>query len=100
MARMEKQLIPGPIRGTIGKQLVFKQYSQGTVVSKYPDMSRVKLSPLQKAEQKLFAQAVAYAREILHNPRKKAAYQKKIKEGGSVYHSAIKEYLEKNKTRK
>ncbi len=36
------------LSGTIGKQLVVKQYVDKTVVSKYPDMSRVKARERQK----------------------------------------------------
>lgn len=97
MARLDKKSPLNEMRGTIGKELVFKKYSYGTVVSKYPDMSGIKKSKLQKLKQGLFAKAVAYAKDILRNPAKKATYQKKLKKGQSVYHAAIKEYIQKNR---
>jgi hypothetical protein len=85
------------ISGKIGNDLVVKQYSYGTVISAMPDMSKVKRTPLQKQKQKIFAQAVAYAKDINRNPTKKAAYAKKLKKGENVYRSALQEYLKKMK---
>jgi hypothetical protein len=59
------------------------------VVSKYPDMSRVQHSALQKLEQGLSAQAVAYAQE----GKRRAKYEKKLKGKGSVHHAAIKNFM-------
>ncbi|MDQ2753030.1 MAG: hypothetical protein M3R72_08405 [Bacteroidota bacterium] len=96
MARLSKSLLEN-IRGGLGKQLVFKQYKDKTVVTSYPDMSKVKPSEQQKEGRKLFAEAVAYAKAISQNPVQKAHYQKKVKLGESVYHFALKEYLAKCK---
>ena len=63
------------------------------MVTKYPDMSRVKPSQQQKEKRKTFAEAVAYARAINNDPKQKAAYLKKVKKGESVYHFALKEFL-------
>ena len=97
MARTNNPLLQG-VSGKIGDQLVIKQYSYGTVISAMPDMSKVKKSHLQKIENKKFADAVAYAKSISRNPVKKAAYVKKLKKGKSVYHAAIQEFYEKNKS--
>jgi hypothetical protein len=85
------------ISGTLGKELVFKKYGDKTVVSRYPDMSHVKPTLLQQEKRKLFAEAVAYAREIARNPVKKATYTEKLPPGTSVYHFALKEYLQLKK---
>ncbi|TKK71647.1 hypothetical protein FC093_01075 [Ilyomonas limi] len=85
------------VKGTIGKQIVIKQYGDTTVISKHPDMSRVKPSKLQQNGRKLFAEAVAYARAVNRNPEQKATYIQKVPCGQSVYHYALKEYLEKNR---
>ena len=81
------------IQGNIGNQLVIKQYAYGTVVSKFPDMEHIKPSKKQKVERSKFRDAVAYAKSIIYNPEKKAAYQKKINPGQTVYNFALKEYL-------
>jgi hypothetical protein len=97
MARVNKQSILNDVRGGIGKQFVVKQYAHGTVLSAYPDMSRVKHSKLQKMKQGIFAQAVAYAQSIIRNPAKKKAFAKTLKKNERVYNAAIKEYLNKHK---
>jgi len=94
MARSTKNIILHQLRGQIGKQLVVKQYGNKTVVTRYPDMSLVKPSPLQTKRRKVFAKAVAYAKGINNNPQQKALYAQKVKRGQSVYHYALKEYLQ------
>jgi hypothetical protein len=48
MATLTSNPIFHKISGQIGKQIVLKQYGDKTVVTQYPDMDRVKPSPLQK----------------------------------------------------
>jgi hypothetical protein len=84
------------MRGAIGKQIVVKQYGNKTVITAYPDMSNVKPSKLQKQKRRKFATAIEYARSIIHDPVKKAAYAKKLKQGAKVYNAAIKEFLSKH----
>jgi hypothetical protein len=96
MARMDESILKN-LRGALGKQLVVKQYGDKTVVTKYPHMRKVKPSELQKLYRARFTEAVAYAKAISRHPLQKAAYQHKVKNGQSVYHYALKEYLEKNK---
>ncbi len=97
MARTTNNTLLKQISGHIGKQIVIKQYGDKTVVTKYPDMSKIKPSPLQKEKQKIFAEAVKYAKAINRDPAQKKKYEKKVKKGQSVYHYALKEYLQKNK---
>jgi hypothetical protein len=56
-------------------------------------MSRVKPSIKQKNNRSVFKEAVAYAKNINRTPVLRQQYLKKIKKGESVYHYAIKEYL-------
>jgi hypothetical protein len=64
------------MRKGIGKQFVVKHYAHGTVLSAYPDMSKVKHSKLQKTKQEVFAR-----RLLMHDPlfttRKKRNYLRK-----------------------
>jgi hypothetical protein len=92
MAYTRSALASG-LSGQVGKQLVFKRYGNKTVVTRYPDMSRVKPSPAQKDRRQLFAEAVAYARAINNDPVRKAAYLQTIPKGEKVYQFALKEYL-------
>ena len=95
MAQSENNVLLHLVRGQIGKQIVLKRYGEKTVITSYPDMSRVKPSKLQRAKRKTFADAAAYAKAINNDPAKKALYRKKIKKGQRVYNYAIKEYLGK-----
>ena len=92
MARSSSNLILKGFSGKLG-ELVVKQYANKIVITRLPDMSRVKKSELQKLRQDRFRQAVAYAQSIIHDPKKKASYAKKLRKGESVYHAAIKEFL-------
>jgi hypothetical protein len=78
-------------------QIVVKQYADKTVISKYPDMSKVKPSKLQKNNRSLFKEAVAYAIGVNKNPKRKKLYSEKVAPGQSVYHYALREYLANSK---
>lgn len=100
MARIKNNALFKGARGKIGDSIVIKQYSYGTVISAMPDMRKSKKkTELQKLKQGMFAEAVAYAQSIVRNPAKKAAYARKVKKGKTVYHTAIQEYLKKQKSR-
>lgn len=98
MARQKLNVVTYGLSGKVNGQLLFKQYSYGTVVTKIPDRSQVILSEKQKSCNRTFRQAVAYARTVLSDPIKKAEYESGLKDGRTVYHTAIAEFLSgKNK---
>ena len=92
-----------PLHGLAGRidTVIFKYYPHlnngkgKTVATKVPDMSRVKASPIQKLRREVFAEAVAYARNVKRDPEKRAAYEKVRKEGQSVFNAALSNYLKK-----
>jgi hypothetical protein len=94
MARSTNILLRS-VSGRIG-DVVIKQYGKKTVVSVYPDMSKVKRSKKQQACSKKFKQAVAYAKSLLIDP-KSLARLKKTYGKTSPYHAAIREYYALNK---
>lgn len=87
------------MRGSIKKQIVIKQYAHCTVVTKYPDMSRVVLSPLQRKRNALFTDAVKYAQSILKDPEKLKEYKKGLHPGERVYNHAIRAYMNAQKVK-
>jgi co-chaperonin GroES (HSP10) len=97
MAISIDNLITAGLSGDLGGQIVFKHYRkrQQTVISKKPDMSKVIPSENQLKEKSRFAEAIRFAQDIIRDPAKKAAY--KVKEGETVYNTAIKDYMKKNK---
>ena len=97
MARILKGSLLSLVRGKLGDEFVVKQYKNKIVLSKMPDMDNLKSSPLQTLKRGWFAEAIKYAQGILRDTGKKSAYAKKIPKGASVYHAAIKEYLNEQK---
>ena len=77
--------------GAVDKSFVVKQYKDKTVITAYPDRSKVVFAPSQVKTQKDFARAVAFAQSIIRDPVKKAAY--KVKKGEKVFNRAIKDYI-------
>ena len=95
MARVQKGALISSLRGKVG-DFIIRRYRNGYVISKVPDISNIKPTKKQKAKRSRFKDAVAYAQSIIRDPEKKAEYKKTLRRGKTVYHSAIKEYLEKN----
>ena len=92
MARVSKNSFAEGFQGRVGG-LIFKKYSYGTVVSKRPDRSKVKLSPKQKASNQRFIKAVAYAKKVMRTPAMQTRYKKQWKQGKSFYHLALADYM-------
>lgn len=97
MAISKKNVLLKFFSGHIGKQIVIKNYKNKMVMSRYPDMSNAGKSEKQGKARELFKKAQAYASAIISDPEKKAAYQKSLEEGKSLYHSLISEYMKSNK---
>jgi len=97
MARVKNNQLTQALSGQLNKQVVFKTYGDNTFLSNYPNMANVKFTELQKAEQGLFAEAILYARSIINNPEKKAAFKATLEPGRRVYNAAISAYLKEQK---
>jgi hypothetical protein len=96
MARQKHNVVMNGISGKIGDMLILKQYEYGTVVSKLPDRSKVKLSSKQKASNEVFRKAVRYVQQVLKDPAQSALYRAVLTKGKSVYHTALADYFAKN----
>ena len=91
MAISKNNYVTDGLVGAVGKEFVFKQFNGETHVTKYADRSQVKYNKKQTRFQKIFAEASAFASDIINDPVKKAAY--KLGPGKSVYHAAIADYM-------
>jgi hypothetical protein len=91
MAISKDNYVTNGLKGAVGKEFVFKQFNGKTIVAKYPDRSQVKYNKKQTKFQKIFAEATAYASDIINDPVKRAAY--KLGPGKSVFHAAISNYM-------
>jgi hypothetical protein len=86
--------------GHLGKQLVIRQYGDKTVVSKYPDMSRRKLSAKQKQVNKTMIEANVFAKKIMTNDKLRNEAQLRLNvKRNKLYTSLIKEYFNKAKNK-
>lgn len=93
MAKTKLNPALAELRGAIGR-LVFKRYGDQTVVSKYPDMSRVKASSAQKAQRERMQWAAYYYRSVLRNAELKARYTRKAQaQKTTVHRLATKDYM-------
>ncbi len=91
MAKAKENVLTKGMRGSIGKELVYRTTKNGTFACKYPDMSGVIPSKNQTKERSRFAGAVKFARSAMKDPEKIARYSKE--NNYSVYHAAIKDYM-------
>ena len=97
MARVSKHSLFEALSGALGKEIVFKQYKDKTVVSRYPDMSKHKATERQKAQRSLLKEANAYASRVKRDPVLRGEYERRLKPGENVFHKAKNEFFEKRK---
>jgi hypothetical protein len=90
--KMESNILG--IRGKVGN-LVFKKYKTGTVITRYPDLSRAGCSALQRAHRSRFQQAIILTKEALADPGRKRCFQKRAGKG-SAWNKALAFFLKKS----
>ncbi len=94
MAKITVSSMFSDLYGKIGG-FVFRRSRKGkTILSRRPNMSRVKWSPAQKAHRRRFKAAVAYAHAVLKDPIRKAYYEQIALERDSIpFNMAISDYF-------
>ncbi len=97
MAISKNNIVTETLSGKVGN-VIFKNNGNKTVISRYPDMSKVVKTEKQIENQYRFKAAQSYAKSILSDPEKKIAFVKTIPKGKIAYHAAISKYLKENKT--
>lgn len=97
---ISKGLLLRLLSGQMNKEIVFKQYGDKTVVSKYPDMSRRKLTVKQKQVQAKMEEANYTAKRIMANEELCKAAQVRLNvTRNKLYTALIKEYFKNNAER-
>ena len=82
------------LSGQMNKEIVFKQYGDKTVVSKYPDMSKRVLSMKQQQNLEKMQDANYAVREIMANEELASAAQVRLNvTRNKLYTALIKEYF-------
>lgn len=95
MAVVNNNSILAALKGALGKEIVFKQYRDKTVVAKYPDMSHLKPTEPQKKQRAKMKEANVYASMVCKDAKLRKKYEKKLIAGESVYQRARRDFLRK-----
>lgn len=86
------------LSGQFDKQVVFKQYGDKTVVSKYPDMSRQTFNDSQKRVQTTLAAANYEAKRIMADDELSKDAQVRLNvTRNKLYTALVKEYFREHK---
>ncbi len=85
------------IRGKLGGMVFRLTHTGELIVTKAPDMSKVKWSKAQKAHRQRFKQAVAYAKAAMADPQVRKVYEKlAAKRRKRPFDTAVSDYFKGN----
>jgi hypothetical protein len=95
MAHSNNSLVTGKLSGTLGKELVFREWEGKTVVAKTPRKRKGGPTPPQAETQEKFLVASRYARAVIRNPDKglAEAYATVLRPRQNVYSRALEDFL-------
>jgi len=95
MAHANNSIIVGKLNGTLGKELVFRDWDGKTVVAKYPKRQKGDSTPPQAAVRERFLLGTRYAKAILSDPDPgmKEAYAAALKPRQNVYARALEDFV-------
>jgi hypothetical protein len=95
MAHSNNSLVTGKLRGSLGKELVFREWEGKTVVAKAPKSREGDPTPEQAKVQEQFFFASRYARAIVRSPDKglAEAYATVLRPRQNVYSRALEDFL-------
>lgn len=90
MAIATENILVRNIYGGVGKQVVFRQRGEKTIMAKWPSIDKNrKPTPGQSAAQLAFQKAVYFAQYVRRDEKLTAIYKKLARKGQSIYHAAI-----------
>jgi len=98
MAESKDNIVMKNMSGAIGKLIVFRRVNGKTIACKYPNRSKVVYTEEQIQYRALFSKASAFASSIIKDPAKRASYKRHGET--SVYHSALKDYMNAHRLNK
>ncbi len=95
MAHSNNSLVTGKLSGTLGKELVFREWEGKTVVAKTPGKRKGGPTPPQAETQEKFLIASRYARAVIRNADKglAEAYAAVLRPRQNVYSRALEDFL-------
>lgn len=89
MAKGRLGVLFAHLSGTIG-DVVIRRHKDGTVVARRPKRSDVPRTPAQRRREMILREAVAWARQMLNEPRVRALYDKVAKRKGKRTYDLMK----------
>ena len=90
-----KDALTNPISALLAERVLVELHGKKFILTNLKPRRRKKSSEAQKLRQQKFKEAVAYARHILKDPKKKAAYQRKLKGHRNAFQAVVAEYMKK-----
>jgi hypothetical protein len=95
MAHANNSIITGKFKGSLGKELVFRQWEGKTVVAKSPKRRSGNPTPDQAELQEKFLVASRYAKAVTKNADQSLAqaYAKALKPRQNVYSRALEDFM-------
>jgi hypothetical protein len=95
MAHADNSIITGKFSGSLGKQLVFREWEGKTVVAKSPKRRSGALNPEQEARQEKFLFASRYAKAITSSADQSLAqaYASVLRPRQNVYSRALEDFM-------
>ena len=95
MAHADNSIITGKFKGSLGKQLVFRDWAGKTIVAKSPKSRTGDPSPAQAETQERFLLASRYAKAITTNADQSLAdaYRTALRARQNVYSRAIEDFM-------
>jgi hypothetical protein len=89
-----RSILLSEVMGQIGQEIVIKQYAGKTIISRYPDMSRRKLSKKQKEMNELMFDANAEAKTVMANEKLRIEAQARLNvTRNKLYTALVGEYI-------
>ncbi len=86
-------LIAGQLKGSLGKELVFREWAGLTIVSKAPRSRGNAAGSIQAEMQERFVLGARYARNILKDPDMAEAYRQTLKPRQNLYSRALQDFV-------
>ena len=97
MAKVTLSPMVKDIRGKLGDYVLRRTHTGELILSKVPDMSKVKWSKAQKAHRQRFKKAVTYAKAALSEPKVRVVYEKMAaKRQKRPFDMAVSDYFKGN----
>jgi hypothetical protein len=93
MAHANNSVITGKFKGSLGKELVFREWAGKTVVAKAPKPRSGTPTAAQAKTQEKFLFAARYAKFIVNDPAMVAGYAASLKPRQNVYSRALEDFI-------